>query len=39
MNKIINTKWSFKDWISASVQPFLILGSINLGETDGLVKR
>ena len=30
MNKIIKTKWSFKDWISASVQPFLILGSMLL---------
>jgi len=43
MNKIINTKWSFKDWISASVQPFLILGSMllvaNMTVADSIYKE
>ena len=43
MNKIIKTKWSFKDWISASVQPFLILGSMllvaNMTVADSIYKE
>lgn len=43
MNKIIETKWSFRDWISASVQPFLILGSMllvaNMTVADSIYKE
>lgn len=37
------TKWSFRDWISASVQPFLILGSMllvaNMTVADSIYKE
>ena len=39
----ITTKWSFRDWISASVQPFLILGSMllvaNMTVADSIYKE